>query len=531
MTRPATCPITGPCAINLRPYQSDAIAAIEQAAARGIRRPLIALPTAAGKTVIFVHGILRWGGRALVLAHRDELIEQAADKIRLIDPSATLGIVKAQRDQHEAPIVVASVQTLSQPRRLQRIRRDFSTIVVDEAHHATAETYRRILEHLGSFADDGPLTLGVTATAERGDGATLGDVWQEIVYTRPLLAMIQEGYLCDLRAIQVHIAADLDQVHTRAGDLVASELDEALRAANAPAHAVAAYKEHAAGRKALLFTPGVRLAHDMAQAFRAAGIPAEAIDGGTASTERHGVLSRLREGATRIVCNCAVLTEGFDEPSVDCIVVARPTKSRPLYVQMVGRGTRIWPGKEDCLILDLVGSTTRHEIETAATLFGLSPEEIADVTVAEAVARRQTIEAQREVHGRLVAQTVELFRRRPLHWVSNGPTRYALSIGDGLLLLLTEDLAHWRVEHVGRDRHRRVLANSLDLGFAQGTAEDYARKMGAGKLVDRDATWRKGPVSPGQIETLRRCRIRIAPGLSKGEASDLITAAVAGRCA
>jgi superfamily II DNA or RNA helicase len=531
MTRPATCPITGPCAINLRPYQSDAIAAIEQAEGRGIRRPLIALPTGTGKTVVFAHLISRRPGRALVLAHRDELIQQAADKIHLVAPVTPLGIVKAASDEHHAPIVVASVQTLSRPARLARLQADFATVVVDEAHHGTAETYQRILEHMGSFREDGPLTLGVTATPERGDGMGLDAVWQEIVYKGELLTMIEQGYLCDLRGVRVSLDLNLDRVHIRAGDFVASELDDALLAANAPQHAVEAYRVHAAGRKALLFTPGVALAHQVAVAFRAAAIPAEALDGKTPAEERHAILARLHRGETRLVCNCAVLTEGFDEPSIDCIILARPTKSRPFYIQMVGRGTRTWPGKDDCLILDLVGTTSRYDLQSMAALFGLRPDELADASVVEALGRRRDAEAQEEAHGRLVAQTVELFRRRPLHWVSSGPTRYALSIGDGLLLLLTEDLTRWRVEHVGRDRQRRVLANDLDLGFAQGTAEDFARKMGAGRLVDRDATWRKGPVSPGQIETLRRCRIRIAPGLSKGEASDLITAAVAGRCA
>ncbi len=516
----------------MRPYQADALAAVEQAEARGIQRPLIALPAGTGKTVIFSHLIQQRNGRALVLAHRDELIEQAVEKIRRVKPKARLGIVKAERDEGRAPIVVASVQTLSRPSRLMRIGpEDFATVIVDEAHHATAETYQRILDHVGSFRAGGPLTLGVTATPERADGTPLADVWQEIVYTSPLLQMIEQGYLCDLRATRVQLAVSLDSVHVRAGDFVAGELDAALLAANAPAHAVTAYQEHAAGRKAILFTPGVALAHQMAKAFCTANIHAEALDGATPTEERRDILRRLHRGKTRVVANCAVLTEGFDSPSVDCIVVARPTKSRPLYVQMIGRGTRTWPGKDDCLILDLVGSTNRHQLQTAASLFGLTPAELEDGTVSEAFAARRGAEAQQAIQGQLVAQTVELFQRRALHWVAAGPSRYALSIGAGLLILATQDLTRWRVEHVDRERNRRVLAEGLDLGFAQGTAEDYARKVGAGVLVDREAAWRTAPASPGQLEALRRCRVPVPPDVTKGEASDLITMAVAGRVA
>jgi superfamily II DNA or RNA helicase len=315
------------------------------------------------------------------------------------------------------------------------------------------------------------------------------------------------------------------------GDYVAGELDEALAAANAPKHAVEAYQAHAAGRKALCFTPGVALAHQMAEAFGAAGVTAEALDGTTDDDERKGILHRLKTGETKIVCNCAVLTEGFDEPSIDCIIVARPTQSRPFYVQMIGRGTRTWPGKENCLVLDLVGNTSRHQLQTVASLFGLSSDELEDgVSVTEALGRRRAAEAQREAHGRLVAETVDLFDRRPFHWVASGASRYALSIGDGLLVLVTDTLSKWRVEHVTRDRQHKVLADGLDLGFAQGTAEDYARKIGASVLVDRTAPWRNAPASPGQIDTLRRCRIPIPPGLTKGAASDLITMAVARRC-
>ncbi len=513
--------------LTLRPYQHEALDAVERAHARGVRRQLVAMPTGTGKTVVFSDLIRRRPGRALVLAHRDELIRQAADKYRLIDPTADVGIVKAEYDEHEAQAVIASIQTLARPNRLARIAPDFTTVVVDEAHHATADSYGRVLEHVRAFEADGPLVLGVTATPNRADGDALGDVFDEITYEAPLLGMIEAGYLADLRAIQIHVDADLDSVHVRRGDLVADELDDVLRRANAPGQVAAAYKEHAADRRGLVFTPSVRLAHETAAALNEVGIEAAAIDGTTDPDNRRAVLARLRTGWVQAVVNCNVLTEGFDEPSIECIVVARPTKSQGLYVQMVGRGTRRHPGKDDCLVLDLVGATTRHDLQTAATLFAFEPADLAEMPLTAAVARRRRLAAMPTVDGPLVARPVELFKQRALHWVSTSPMRHALSVGDGVLLLQTEDLVRWRVEYVERHRSREVLASDLTLAYAQGLAEDKARELGAGPLVNRQARWRRDPVTPGQVEALRRWRIPVKANLSKGEASDLLTKVIA----
>jgi superfamily II DNA or RNA helicase len=341
-----------------RPYQYEAVAALLAAAARGVQRPLLVLPTGTGKTIIFALLVQRRGGRALILAHRDELIQQAVDKLRLVDPTLPLGVVQADRDEHTAPTVVASVQTLSRRERLARVVPDFRTLVIDEAHHAPAATYRRILDYCRAGQTDGPLVVGVTATPERGDRQSLRPVFDRIVYQKTLVEMMQAGYLVDLRAIQVGLQADFDALETRQGDFVEAALETALLAANAPIQVLAAFQTHAADRKALLFTPTVALAYAMAATFRTAGIPAKALDGTTPLATRRAILQRLRTGATQVVANCAVLTEGFDEPSVDCIIVARPTQSAPLYQQMLGRGTRTFPGKMDCLLLDVVGVST-----------------------------------------------------------------------------------------------------------------------------------------------------------------------------
>jgi ATP-dependent helicase IRC3 len=511
--------------LALRPYQEEAIEAINGASQEDIRRPLVALPTGTGKTVVFAHLIDQMPGRSLVLAHRDELIRQSVDKLLTVNPTMDIGVVKAGENETGAPVVVASVQTLSRPNRLAQVGHDFPLVIVDEGHHAVADTYMRTLEHLGCFESDGPLTCGFTATPERGDKAGLGKVWQKIIFQKSLLEMILAGYLCDLRTVRVTLRTDLDQVHTRHGDFIDSELESALLNADAPKHVAAAYQEHAPNRKALVFTPTVRMAYAMAEAFQEAGVAAEALDGTTPMDERREILQRLHTGETMVLCNCAVLTEGFDCPSVDCIVVARPTKIKPLYIQMVGRGTRTYPGKDDCLILDVVGVTSRHSIMTASEIFKL---DLKAKLVKEAVEERERRaalpqEEPRYVDGKLAARDVALFRVRPMHWVKTDRGAWALGLGNGSVRLVPTEGDRWDVIHVERGREM-VLWIGLPLGYAMGAAEDYAREQGAGGLLNPKARWRREPASPKQINWLRWRGRMVPDGLTKGQASDIMTA-------
>jgi len=516
--------------LALRPYQEDALRAIEAAAGAGITRQLVALPTGAGKTVVFAHLARRRGGRTLILAHRDELIRQAADKVRLVDPTARIGVVKAEHDEHDRPVVIASVQTLTHPRRLARLTTPYDTIIVDEAHHAAAASYRAILEHCGTFGPSGPLTVGFTATPDRGDGVGLDNVFGRIVFDRTILELMEDGYLCDLRALRVLLDADLGGLHSRGGDFVAAESAAALLDADAPAHIVAAYLEHAADRKALVFTPTVAVAEAVAAAFRETGVAAEALDGTTPTGERRAILARFHGGETRVVANCAVLTEGFDEPTVDCIVIARPTRSRGLYQQMIGRGTRRAPGKGDCLILDVVGATNRHDLVTTASLFGLPPQAATDQTVLGVIAEQRAIVAGRleaeAAQGRIVAQTVDLFRRSPAVWTPTAGQRYVLPFGTATLTLAPGGDG-WMVLRQERGAPPETLAAGLDLGYAQGFAEDVVRRAGLTVLVDAAAPWRRDPATERQLATLRKLRLPISPVMTKGAAQQAIAAAVA----
>lgn len=546
--------------IETRPYQDAALDAIAAAEARGVRRMLVAMATGTGKTVTFAHLLRRRGGRAVVLAHRDELVQQARQKIRAVDPDVTVGVVRAGEDQVYAQVVVASVQTLARASRLERLLAagryrselfkeplgPIRTVIADEAHHFVAgddgNTFGRVMEGLGCAigAAEGPLAVGFTATPERADRKALGVYWEDVVYHLGIVDGIRLGCLVNLRAIEVQLECDFNQLHTRSGDLVAGETSEMLHEANAPKHAVAAYLEHAAGRKAILFTPTIALAREMADAFTAAGVPAESVDGGMDMAARRGVLQRLRTGETQVVANAQVLTEGFDEPSVACIILARPTRSRVLAIQAIGRGMRPYPGKEDCLVLDLVGSTSRTDLMTVANLFDLTPKQAREGIVGAIAAGRLegATPEQQPRDGRLVYREVDLLGGK-LHWVPTQQGAFTLSMGKfgsvSIVQRQPEEEASWdvvRVWHEGegpeRILRRKAVAEGLTMGYAQGVAEDRIRKVKAVSLNSKKAEWRRRPPTDKQRELLERWGAW-RPSMTMGEASDAITARMAVR--
>ena len=518
--------------LALRPYQHEALAAIRAAYAEGVRRPLVVLPTGAGKTVVFAHLIRDLPGRALVLAHRDELIGQAADKLGQVDPTAIVGRVQAEWDEWRSPVVVASVQSLVQANRLSRYRPGhFDTIIVDEAHHATARTYRTILGHLGALdASTNVLTVGVTATPDRGDGVGLGHVFERIVYERGLPEMIAEGYLVPLRGIRVAIDADFGTLRVRAGEVSESDAARLLLAADAPGLVAAAYRRHAAGQRAIVFTPTVQVAEACAAALVAAGVRAESLDGTTPPDERRAILARLRSGATSVVANCGVLTEGFDEPRVSCVIVARPTRSRGLYAQMVGRAARLYPGKTHATILDVVGSTREHQLLTLADLTGKQIKDKDGKATASGATQGEDFQLAVPLDPATVGgQAVDLFSGHEFRWLELGES-FVLPVANGWVLLEPQPGdpdRWWVIAQRGAYETPDLVEHSLDLGYAQGVAEDLVRRLGSGDLARGDAGWRQRAAKPGQLLALGKWGVRPDKALTAGAASDLLTATIA----
>lgn len=504
-------------------------------------------------TVCFATIIRERGARTLVLAHRDELVEQAVEKIRRCAPEMTVGVVKAERDQVLCKVVVASVQTLARPARLEQLKVSaghrpglfadrlgpVGLVVVDEAHHAHSEnSYGKLLRELGAFEAGGPQVVGFTATPERMDKHSLSSVWEEIAFQHGLLDGIREGYLVDPRGIEAQLAVDFGQLKVRAGDYAQDELDALLRAADAPHHVVATYLEQCQDRKGVVFTVSVKGAHEMAAAFREAGVPAEALDGSMARDHRRAILARLRSGETQVVANAAVLTEGWDEPSISCVVIARPTRSRVLAIQMIGRGLRPAPGKTDCLVIDTVGMSRRTDLVTLAALAGVTKRQaeqglrtaLLDRVEAEAAAAAQQA-TQEELalaaqdDGTLIYRQFDLRTGSRLHWVETRHGQWVLSMGKQGTVHVAPDPAGFRVVRLWRGedggQRRAVVKVTPSLEEAQAEAEARVRKVGMVQANSRSAEWRRRPPTHGQVQLLGKLGLALPPTM--GEASDLIT--------
>lgn len=356
--------------LTMWPFQQQGVEAVERAWARGVQRPVVVLPTAAGKTVLFVHQSARFlaanpGRRVVILAHTDELVGQAAAEVVGTAPHLSVGVVQAGRNEVHADVVVASVPSLDNPARLDQLA-DVGLIIIDECHHAVAPSYMRIMRHYGLLPDgtadrkaNGPgaaRALGVTATLIRGDRAALNLAWQEVVFSRDMEFMIANGYLVEPYGISVEIPhMDLNAVKQFAGDYQEGALGRTLLASMAPEIVAASYREHAADRSGVLFWPTVKAADAGARAMRAQGFTCELIHGEMDKNLRRDIVRALKAGEIQAVSNCMALTEGFNAPRVSVAVIARMTQNPGLYQQMVGRVLRTFPGKKSALILDLSG--------------------------------------------------------------------------------------------------------------------------------------------------------------------------------
>ena len=356
--------------MQLRPYQEEARAKVQQEWKEGRKRTLLVLPTGCGKTIVFskiIEDRVKMGERVLVLAHRSELLEQASDKLMTATGLGT-ALEKAENTSIGSwfRVVVGSVQTMQREKRLSQFPPNhFDTIVIDEAHHAISDGYQRVLEHFGEAN-----VLGVTATPDRGDMRNLGSYFDSLAYEYPLVDAIKSGYLSKITAITIPLELDLSTVSQQAGDFKASEIGTALDP----------YLDQIADemvkqckdRKTVVFLPLVKTSQKFRDILNAKGFKAAEVNG--ESKDRAEILEDFDKDKYNVLCNSMLLTEGWDCPTVDCVVVLRPTKVRALYSQMVGRGTRLAPGKENLLLLDFLWHTERHELCRPAHLIASSPE-------------------------------------------------------------------------------------------------------------------------------------------------------------
>lgn len=356
--------------MELRPYQQEAKDAIFREWDQGHSKTLLVLPTGCGKTIVFAkvaEDCVRHGDRVLIMAHRGELLEQASDKI-----AKTTGLNTAVEKAEQSclgswfRIVVGSVQSLQNENRLKKFDPNyFDTIIVDEAHHVLSNSYQKVMEHFS-----GAKVLGVTATPDRGDMRNLGNFFESLAYEYTLPKAIKEGYLSPIKAMTIPLKIDFSNVAVQAGDFKVSDIDTAL---DPYLHQIAQeMKKYCMDRKTVVFLPLVKTSQKFRDILNAEGFHAAECNGSTQA--RAEILDDFDRGKYNVLCNSMLLTEGWDCPSVDCVIVLRPTKVRSLYCQMVGRGTRLCEGKENLLLLDFLWHTERHELCHPAALIADSEE-------------------------------------------------------------------------------------------------------------------------------------------------------------
>lgn len=396
--------------MELRPYQKEAMESIFTEWEKGIQKTLLVLPTGCGKTIVFAkvaEECVKHGDRVLILAHRGELLQQASDKIAKAT-GLRCSVEKAEETCLGSwfRITVGSVQSLMRESRLNRFPNNyFHTIVIDEAHHCISDSYQRVLNH---FSD--AKVLGVTATPDRGDMKNLGAVFESLAYEYTLPKAVKEGYLSPIKAITIPLKVDLTGVGMQSGDFKAGDLGTAL---DPYLYDIAKeMKKYCHGRKTVVFLPLVKTSQKFRDILNQNGFRAAEVNGD--SQDRAEILEDFEKGTYDVLCNSMLLTEGWDCPSVDCIVVLRPTKVRGLYCQMVGRGTRLAPGKEHLLLLDFLWHTERHELCHPAHLICESEEVAKKMTenLEKAGCPIDIEEAEREAAEDVVAQREEALAKQ-----------------------------------------------------------------------------------------------------------------------
>ena len=533
--------------IQLRPYQQEALDAINTFSDKGINRQLVVLPTGAGKTVIFSHlpQTKKDSLPMLVLAHRAELLHQAKEKISWSNPELDIQIEQADNVAGYCDVVVASVPTLgrAESERILKYPKDyFKCIVIDEAHHAAAPTYRRILDYFNPS-----LLLGVTATPQRSDSTRLTDVFDEIVYYKTIQDLIEDGYLCSLVGYRIKTDTDISGVATNEGDYNASQLEDAIDTPQRNAHIVAAYHSLVPESKAIVFCAGVKHANNLASSFSATQVPTEVILGDTSAQDREHILARFKSGETRVLVNVGVLTEGFDEPSIQSIILARPTRSTLLYTQIVGRGTRLYEGKPHCTILDFADTTKGKKPIGLPSLLGLPPEfdlqgqdlievakkykELEDYCPGEAVRVLDLNDIE------LAYKRINLFMPPPPNefvqqhsrfvWAEVGENHFHLGINNNNSIRIYIDaLGRWVVEF----RYHSQTKNEIHiLGYPEDMRESFVRadrwitNNFESNLIESDAAWRSDGPSDAQRKLLKRIAVPITSDMTKGTASQIIS--------
>lgn len=485
--------------MTLRPYQKAALEAVREAYRQKHRSALVVMPTGTGKTVLFAEVSRLAKGPVLVIAHRQELVEQAREKIsawcndvvavEMADRREFTSDGLLRSDGTKPKIVVASIQSLQ--KRLLRMPKDaFKIVVVDEAHHATADSYRAVIAHFDAYL------LGVTATPDRADRTPLGEVFSSLAFDYDMRTAIRDGWLCPIRSFLVQTKADFSKVRKVAGELAVRDVEDILVQDLHLAEIAAPIVRERGDRPAIVFAASVAHAHALTRVLVAmAGADfAAALDGSMPFEQRAPVLERFRRGEHKVLVNCSLFTEGFDVPEIALVAIARPVLSRAFYAQMVGRGTRIAKGKKDLLVLDFVPVNCRHSLAQAVDIFASADPEVQE--------RARRIAKERSAEGEAIALELALELAQQEQEVQAATVAYQLKRRDPFAVVGI-DLSHYR-----RRSHSGERATAAQLDFfrkahlpAELVADLNAQQAEAlrEKLLERKAV---GLCTPKQAQQL-----------------------------
>jgi len=523
--------------IELRPYQEEAVNKVISDFHSNQNDLLLVLPTGTGKTEVFLEIITRLLDdeieKSLILVHRDELIQQAYNRM-LNKTDIPVGIIKAKSNQLDKTLTLASVQTLSRQKRLLQLTPQ-DLLVIDEAHHSVAKSYRKIIDHL-KYLNPAMYHLGVTATPYRGDKLSLRAVYNEVTYSKSPMYMITNGFSAPITAVEVKTKVNIDSVHISIGDFKTNELTEVVNVKNRNELIVDTFKTKCENRKALVYCVDVKHTLDLLSEFRKEGLNAEMVIGETPLEERKEIYRKLRNDEIDVLINCEVLCEGFDEPSINTILIARPTQSKLLYVQMVGRGGRVFEGKEDCLVVDFTDNSNKYDIMTFPSLVGRLYSDENEHKV------RLTEDGIFEGDDKLIitgegisVQTLSVFDGSPLNW-----KRYNTWRGEAWITGISnsESVIIKHIDETGWDVWRYKNRNAVKitefpepLEIARGDIEKDALKNADEKLAFADVMWHDRFISEKQKGILEKDKYRDVweskyvgiDEVSRGEASSMLT--------
>lgn len=494
--------------MELRPYQREAIDALERDWGSGLQRLGCSAATGTGKTVIFSHLAHRYvqrGERVLIMVHRDELVQQTMRKLRAIDDRHTVGVVKGAENNASSSIVIASVQTITRPNRLARIGR-YGLVIVDEAHRSMSDQWMRPLVALGTTTEGGPRVAGFSATWTRADDRQLGDYWEKISFELPIRWAINEGFL--VRPIGKYIRTDirLDTIKKTAGDFNDRDIGKKLSRDTIRDAIVSGYKEFASDRSGVVFCPTVETAEYYCAGFQAAGFTAAGLYGITSKEESQRIHKAHASGDIQVLLSCTRLSEGWDAPHCSAAVIARPTTHEGLFIQQVGRVLRPYEGKRDAIILDPTGVLFLHSLDGCVDL---TTSDIPD----EVVEKRQRDDDEWALRGDAPTydgdvsgyQDIDLLAGSGVRWLrTRSGIRFVYAHGKlAFLVPGNEDSEQWQVGVCRADSvtDGSWLANDLSQDDAVSLAEQWAMDTDP-VHVRAKAAWRRRPATYAQRQAM-----------------------------